>query len=358
MQMFLVERNILFVLLTATLVTLFGPAPVSALEPCNLEEVFPTTRPVPADGGPTQVHARFFLADLVDVVTVKQEFTLDFFLHALWKDPRVGEMLRRAGVKQCQVETDKIWSPSMLLLNSREHRAELPRILYLFDDGAIKGSRRIFGTFAAQMDLADFPRDTQVLPVTFISTLYATDELKIIFDASDREEIFTENAWNVELARGSAGEYDLGVLYRTEGDQKESRARFDYEILVKRQTPYYLWKVFVPLCMIVMVSWAVFWIDPSQMAIQTGIGTGMLLSLIAFLFSLQNILPKINYLTRMDVFVYSSLAFVVLAFVETLVSCGLADRGRIFIAERMDHVSRVLFPLAFGGVIGWFWGYW
>jgi hypothetical protein len=60
----------------------------------------------------------------------------------------------------------------------------------------------------------------------------------------------------------------------------------------------------------------------------------------------------------MDVFVYTSLSFVVLAFLETLVSCGLADRGRIFIAERMDHVSRVLFPLAFGGVIGWFWGYW
>jgi hypothetical protein len=84
----------------------------------------------------------------------------------------------------------------------------------------------------------------------------------------------------------------------------------------------------------------------------------MMLSLIAFLFSLQNILPKINYLTRMDVFVYTSLSFVVLAFLETLVSCGLAARGRLFIAQRMDLVSRALFPLAFGGVIGWFWGYW
>jgi hypothetical protein len=358
MQMFLVERNILCVLLTATLVTFFAPALVSALEPCNLEEVFPTTRPVPADGGPTQVHARFFLFDLVDVVTVKQEFTLDFFLHATWEDPRVGEMLRKAGVQQCQVETDKIWFPNMLLLNSRKHRTELPRILHLFDDGTIKGNHRIFGTFAAQMNLVNFPRDTQVLPVTFISTLYSPEELKIIFDASDREEIFTENAWTIELARGSSSVYDLGVLYGTQGDPKESLARFDYEILVKRQTRYYVWKVFLPLCMIVMVSWAVFWIDPSQMGIQTGIGTGMMLSLIAFLFSLQNILPKINYLTRMDVFVYTSLSFVVLAFLETLVSCGLAARGRLFIAQRMDLVSRALFPLAFGGVIGWFWGYW
>jgi hypothetical protein len=263
MQMFLVERNILCVLLTATLVTFFAPALVSALEPCNLEEVFPTTRPVPVDGGPTQVHARFFLFDLVDVVTVKQEFTLDFFLHATWEDPRVGEMLRKAGVQQCQVETDKIWFPNMLLLNSRKHRTELPRILHLFDDGTIKGNHRIFGTFAAQMNLVNFPRDTQVLPVTFISTLYSPEELKIIFDASDSEEIFTENAWTIELARGISSVYDLGVLYGTEGDPKESLARFDYEILVKRQTRYYVWKVFLPLCMIVMVSWAVF-LDRSQ----------------------------------------------------------------------------------------------
>jgi hypothetical protein len=231
-------------------------------------------------------------------------------------------------------------------LNSRKHRTELPRILHLFDDGTIKGNHRIFGTFAAQMNLVNFPRDTQVLPVTFISTLYSPEELKIIFDASDSEEIFTENAWTIELARGISSVYDLGVLYGTEGDPKESLARFDYEILVKRQTRYYVWKVFLPLCMIVMVSWAVFWIDPSQMGIQTGIGTGMMLSLIAFLFSLQNILPKINYLTRMDVFVYTSLSFVVLAFLETLVSCGLAARGRLFIAQRMDLVSRG------------FWGYW
>jgi hypothetical protein len=58
------------------------------------------------------------------------------------------------------------------------------------------------------------------------------------------------------------------------------------------------------------------------------------------------------------VFVYSSLISVVLAFLETLVSCGLAARGHLLIAQRLDYASRVLFPLAFGGVIGWFWGYW
>ena len=59
----------------------------------------------------------------------------------------------------------------------------------------------------------------------------------------------------------------------------------------------------------------------------------------------------------MDIFVYTSLIFVVLAFLQTLLSCGLAAQNRLKMADRMDRVSRVLFPVSFGGVIAWFWGY-
>ena len=48
--MFLVGKRIFFTLMTAMLVALFAPAQVTALEGCNIEEDFPTTRPVPVDG--------------------------------------------------------------------------------------------------------------------------------------------------------------------------------------------------------------------------------------------------------------------------------------------------------------------
>lgn len=92
-----------------------------------------------------------------------------------------------------------------------------------------------------------------------------------------------------------------------------SRTTFEFNIEVRRQITFYVWKVFVPLSLIVFTSWLVFWIDPSQLGVQSGIGTAMLLTVVAFLFSLQNILPQIPYLTRLDVFVYSALVLVFLA---------------------------------------------
>ena len=132
-------------------------------------------------------------------------------------------------------------------------------------------------------------------------------------------------------------------------------SRFDHKLVVEREVSFYVWKVFIPLCLIVFVSWAVFWIDPAQLATQCGIGTAMMLTIIAFLLSLQNILPRINYLTRMDHFVYISLGFVFLAFVEGLLTSSFAARGRGALARRLDNWARFIVPLAFFSVIAWFW---
>ncbi len=327
--------------------------PIAAFEPCHLDEEIPLTRPPVPEGKPIEIHVKFFLMDLVDVVTVKQEFIVDLFFGARWKDPRLGTLLRKAGIKSCVMALGQIWSPKMINLNVRNMKTGLPQIFLVSDDGTIKVKQRLMGSFGTHFDLSEFPLDTQVLPITFISTQDSPEEVKIVFEASDSSEIFTETGWAVEGIDAHSSRFDFGVA---QGDAvSQGFGRFDYEIQVRRQIMYYVWKVFVPLCMIVIVSWAVFWIHPSQLGIQTGIGTGMMLSLIAFLFSLQHILPKTDYLTRMDLFVYTSLAFVFLAFLEAITSGRIAAQGKEPLALRIDLVSRFMFPLAFLGVILWFW---
>jgi len=111
--------------------------------------------------------------------------------------------------------------------------------------------------------------------------------------------------------------------------------------------------LFVPLSLIVMMSWAVFWINPKHLAPQIGIATSAVFTLIAFQFSLGYTLPRISYLTQADVFVMGSMTLVFLAFGEAVLTGRLADKERLTLAQRIDRQARWLFPLAFVAVISW-----
>jgi hypothetical protein len=124
-----------------------------------------------------------------------------------------------------------------------------------------------------------------------------------------------------------------------------------YRVEVRRNRAYYAQKVFLPLILIVCMSWAVFWIDPKLVPPQVGISTSAVLTLIAFLFSLAYTLPRLSYLTRADRFVMGATVLVFFAFGEALLSTGLAGRGREETALRIDRISRLVFPTIFALIL-------
>ena len=127
-------------------------------------------------------------------------------------------------------------------------------------------------------------------------------------------------------------------------------ARYDYEFHVGREISFYVWRIIGPLTFIVLMSWAVFWIDPSNFGVQIGLASTSILTLVAFLFSLNNILPPLSYLTRMDIFLFFSLALAILAFGEAVVTAVLQASDREALALRIDRWARWLFPAAFAAL--------
>ena len=125
----------------------------------------------------------------------------------------------------------------------------------------------------------------------------------------------------------------------------------DFDLVAHRRVGYYVWKVILPLSMIVVMSWSVFWMDPNNLGPQTGIAATSMLTLIAFLFALGNILPRISYLTTMDRFVMGSSALVFAALLEAIGSGYLASHGRAATAVRIERQCRWLFPTVFIGLI-------
>ena len=79
--------------------------------------------------------------------------------------------------------------------------------------------------------------------------------------------------------------------------------------------------------------------------------------MIAYHVALSSKLPEISYLTRLDVFVFCGTTLVFLAMIEVVVTTGLAQKGKLNVARRLDRTCRVLFPvlLTLGGCYAYLW---
>jgi surface polysaccharide O-acyltransferase-like enzyme len=112
-----------------------------------------------------------------------------------------------------------------------------------------------------------------------------------------------------------------------------------------RSPIYYLVKVIIPLCLIVMMSWAPNWIDPEQIGANLGISATSFLTLVAYLFAITVLLPRVSYITRMDRFILLSMVVVFLSLVQTVTSAALVKRGKTGLVNRIDLGSRVAYPV-------------
>ena len=129
------------------------------------------------------------------------------------------------------------------------------------------------------------------------------------------------------------------------GEHAISEARF--EITLERRYGFYLWKVFLPLLLMVIVSWSVFWFDPSEASSQVTIAVTTILTIIAFALAISLTLPRVPYLTFADGFFLTCYVFAFVTMVE-LTAVHVAYRNeRRKLAARIRNTARWLVPSAF-----------
>jgi hypothetical protein len=119
----------------------------------------------------------------------------------------------------------------------------------------------------------------------------------------------------------------------------------------RRHASHYLWKVLLPLVLIVAMSSIVFWIDPTESATQISVATTSMLTLIAYRFMVGSSLPPVPYLTRMDLFILGSTLLVFAALMQAVVTSIMAHKGRPDSARRADRWCRAVFPGLFVAVL-------
>jgi hypothetical protein len=105
--------------------------------------------------------------------------------------------------------------------------------------------------------------------------------------------------------------------------------------------------VVLPLIVIVLLSFSVFWMDRSSLGDRISVSFIGILTAVAYQVVMNDILPRIAYMTWINGFLNFSFLLMVGTVIINLVVGGLEQQGRAEAAHRVDHLCRWIFPLAY-----------
>jgi len=306
---------------------------------CQFPDSVRHSRP-DAGRGATEIRVGVYLIDIPRIDDADQSYVADIFLRYEWQDPR----LANGRDMPCTLPAENIWNPGVMAVNQRSVQRQMNEVVEVQPDGRVRYVQRMYGTYSLPLDLGRFPFDSQKLPVTLVAR-YLPKDLKLVVDDqlfAVAEHLSNPN-WSIGSPEATSGEYKV----------LPGRSIAQLEILfpAERRSGYYVWKLIVPMSFVVFMSWAAFWISPQNIAPRTGLSATSMLTLIAFRLALGSSLPPIPYLTEFDLFTVGATVLVFAALVQAVATTALWERERQVLAQRINYVSRLLFPAAFGLVL-------
>ena len=85
--------------------------------------------------------------------------------------------------------------------------------------------------------------------------------------------------------------------------------RIQIKITVERNINYFIFKIIIPVFLILSIAWSVMWIPPNQVESRLTTSIVALLALIAYNFVFNEDIPKLSYLTSLDRYILLSYLF-------------------------------------------------
>jgi hypothetical protein len=295
---------------------------------------------------PTKIEILIGFLDIDNINSATQTFQASVIITLTWQDLR----LAHSGSGPVKYPLNKIWNPTLQIANEGGRiRTTFPEIATIQPDGTVNYKQRYIGTFSQPLHLDNFPFDQHKFRLQLIASGYTSEEIQFVPNKKFVEKglpyaLFMAKDMSLpdwEILDFKAGNSPFMIL---EGYEI---AGYVSEFTAKRHVEYYLKKVILPLLLIVMMSWVVFWIDPENSGTQIGVATTSMLTLIAYRFAIDTHVPKVPYSTRLDDFIFTSTLIVFIALLQVVITSMLVQCNKGLAARRIDKISRIVFPVVF-----------
>jgi hypothetical protein len=302
---------------------------------------------------PIQAEVGVRLDQITDVDQKAENYGAVISLRIEWTDPVLAfspedcncafKLFTQKDFDKFIAETEGQW-PEFTLFNQQNNRWTQNKLVVIDPNGHATYFERFTTSFQApDFDFRRFPFDAQQFYIR-VDSLFP--EEYVVF--SDLEQ-FTAVGDQLGEEEWYLTESDVQVSSET-ATTGNVTSRYSFHFEARRHLNFYIFRILVPLLLIITVAWITFFLQDFGKRIEAT--SANLLLFIAFNFTVGTSLPALGYLTYLDTVLIAAFIISVLVVAYNVYLKWLEVKNRRARAERIDRYMIWLYPLGYLAAIG------
>ncbi|CAG5861973.1 unnamed protein product [Menidia menidia] len=264
---------------------------------------------------PTVIDVDIFVNSIGPVSSIDMEYQIDIIFAQTWTDSRLRYNNTMKILTLNSNMVGLIWLPDTIFRNSKNadsHWITMPnQLLRIWNDGKILYTLRLTINAECQLQLHNFPMDEHSCPLIFSSYGYPRDEM-IYKWRKNSVEAADQKSWRLYQFDFMGLRNTTDVIQTTAGDYVVMTVYFD----LSRRMGYFTIQTYIPCILTVVLSWVSFWIKKDATPARTALGITTVLTMTTLSTVARTSLPRVSYVTAMDLFVTVCFLFVFAALME------------------------------------------
>jgi hypothetical protein len=301
---------------------------------------------------PIEVQTGIKLQQIVAIDQQNEIMTVVGTLKMGWKDPRLAfspdeckctvKEYTDASFNDFLKETGGDW-PAYTFFNQQGNRWSLSRLVEIMPNGAVNYNERFSTNFQLNFDFKPYPFDTEGFYI-HVDMLYPEDSY-VMVPAEGFSEIDPENGEDEFILT----DFDTSVS-SVFSSRIFPTSRFTFHWSAPRYKMYYVFRIFVPILLIIVISYITFFLKDFTRRIE--VATGNLLLFIAFSWSLAEEYPRMGYMTFLDAIMAITFIVNALVVVYNVYLKWLENKDQRNKAERIDRLADWVYPIGYVVLFG------
>jgi hypothetical protein len=295
---------------------------------------------------------------VVQIDEARETYTIDFYAWIRWEDSRLKFDTKEFGtdeIKEVNIDpsfawkNDRLWNPHLEFINVVETKLA-NRILRIKPDGTCEYQIRQTATFKFKFGdepkgFKQFPFDHQEVGITIGSFVWTAEKVQFQLDEATRQSEENE----VPKLLQPAAEWKVVHIKNDsywESYTGETNPFSELSVIfeLKRDPGFYLWRICLPLLILVGIAISVLWMPAHHAEARMILSVTTLVAVTTFSIVVNAALPRLRYLTFLDVWMLVSFVLTALGTIENVYVAYSVHHKNELAAEKMDRICRPIVP--------------